>query len=103
MRACNASRTRVISSRRSIGRSEEHTSELQSRVELVCRLLLEKKNHRYGLASVHRTRSNGHRTTNPTSQEAYLGQVMRPTLSASLTIRHTLASSTAAMPAQMRL
>src|SRR5207247_6235935 len=26
------------------GRSEEHTSELQSRVELVCRLLLEKKN-----------------------------------------------------------
>src|SRR5438105_8429488 len=27
-----------------ITRSEEHTSELQSRVELVCRLLLEKKN-----------------------------------------------------------
>src|SRR5438105_7302816 len=26
-------------------RSEEHTSELQSRVELVCRLLLEKKKH----------------------------------------------------------
>src|SRR5438105_11576748 len=26
-----------------IGRSEEHTSELQSRVDLVCRLLLEKK------------------------------------------------------------
>src|SRR5207247_5826321 len=26
------------------GRSEEHTSELQSRVELVCRLLLEHKN-----------------------------------------------------------
>src|SRR5207247_8319875 len=26
-------------------RSEEHTSELQSRVDLVCRLLLEKKNH----------------------------------------------------------
>src|SRR5438105_10266865 len=26
-----------------VGRSEEHTSELQSRVELVCRLLLEKK------------------------------------------------------------
>src|SRR6266536_4654179 len=25
------------------GRSEEHTSELQSRVDLVCRLLLEKK------------------------------------------------------------
>src|SRR2546422_2971158 len=27
----------------SIGRSEEHTSELQSRLHLVCRLLLEKK------------------------------------------------------------
>src|SRR5699024_11232244 len=29
---------------RSWGRSEEHTSELQSRFDLVCRLLLEKKN-----------------------------------------------------------
>src|SRR5438105_6797941 len=28
----------------SMPRSEEHTSELQSRVDLVCRLLLEKKN-----------------------------------------------------------
>src|SRR5438105_11894094 len=28
---------------RAIDRSEEHTSELQSRVDLVCRLLLEKK------------------------------------------------------------
>src|SRR5690349_22833009 len=28
----------------STGRSEEHTSELQSRRDLVCRLLLEKKN-----------------------------------------------------------
>src|SRR5207302_8432285 len=28
-----------------IGRSEEHTSELQSRENLVCRLLLEKKKH----------------------------------------------------------
>src|SRR2546422_9467921 len=27
------------------GRSEEHTSELQSRLHLVCRLLLAKKNH----------------------------------------------------------
>src|SRR5438105_8874078 len=27
-----------------LARSEEHTSELQSRVDLVCRLLLEKKN-----------------------------------------------------------
>src|SRR5690348_18217015 len=29
---------------RDLGRSEEHTSELQSPVHLVCRLLLEKKN-----------------------------------------------------------
>src|SRR2546422_5450374 len=28
-------------------RSEEHTSELQSRLHLVCRLLLEKKNHNH--------------------------------------------------------
>src|SRR2546429_4566579 len=28
------------------GRSEEHTPELQSRLHLVCRLLLEKKKHR---------------------------------------------------------
>src|SRR3712207_7157600 len=31
--------------RRCTGRSEEHTSELQSRQYLVCRLLLEKKQH----------------------------------------------------------
>src|SRR6266536_6649768 len=30
------------------GRSEEHTSELQSRVDLVCRLLLEKKKNNKG-------------------------------------------------------
>src|SRR5687768_18336546 len=33
----------VRASRRVAGRSEEHTSELQSRLHLVCRLLLEKK------------------------------------------------------------
>src|SRR2546429_4713144 len=31
-----------------VHRSEEHTSELQSRLHLVCRLLLEKKNHGTG-------------------------------------------------------
>src|SRR5438477_5716448 len=35
-----------------VARSEEHTSELQSHVNLVCRLLLEKKNHPH--------RQNGH-------------------------------------------
>src|SRR2546429_1583592 len=33
-----------VTSRVASGRSEEHTSELQSRLHLVCRLLLEKKN-----------------------------------------------------------
>src|SRR2546429_5186008 len=33
-----------VSSTEDICRSEEHTSELQSRLHLVCRLLLEKKN-----------------------------------------------------------
>src|SRR5690606_41176363 len=32
-----------------VRRSEEHTSELQSRENLVCRLLLEKKNHIFSL------------------------------------------------------
>src|SRR5256885_10857822 len=35
------------------GRSEEHTSELQSPCNLVCRLLLEKKKNNGHLASVH--------------------------------------------------
>src|SRR2546428_3618310 len=33
-------------------RSEEHTSELQSRSDLVCRLLLEKQSHRPGCADL---------------------------------------------------
>src|SRR5690625_7857222 len=39
---------RPVSARHSVAspRSEEHTSELQSRGHLVCRLLLEKKKHR---------------------------------------------------------
>src|SRR2546421_5932575 len=35
---------RAVEEARAAGRSEEHTSELQSRSDLVCRLLLEKKN-----------------------------------------------------------
>src|SRR2546430_7311773 len=37
-------------------RSEEHTSELQSQSNLVCRLLLEKKNKKYQAASVYHTK-----------------------------------------------
>src|SRR5258708_13977097 len=46
----------VISDQRSLPRSEEHTSELQSPDHLVCRLLLEKKN----------IYQQGHRKLSPT-------------------------------------
>src|SRR5438132_10913986 len=41
--ACRGSASRETWSGRSKSRSEEHTSELQSHSDLVCRLLLEKK------------------------------------------------------------
>src|SRR5256885_6386922 len=43
--------TRLARRRTRLGRSEEHTSELQSPCNLVCRLLLEKKNADF--AAVH--------------------------------------------------
>src|SRR3712207_8567397 len=43
---------RGLQSARGGGRSEEHTSELQSRQYLVCRLLLEKKKNTTSLTSV---------------------------------------------------
>src|SRR3712207_9023913 len=47
-------------------RSEEHTSELQSRQYLVCRLLLEKKKHKKPpLAALRRCRSSISITTAP--------------------------------------
>src|SRR5256885_8462496 len=45
VRACCAGLALQASIRALPGRSEEHTSELQSPCNLVCRLLLEKKNH----------------------------------------------------------
>src|SRR5690606_40360432 len=36
----------LVGGHAAVGRSEEHTSELQSRENLVCRLLLEKKKHK---------------------------------------------------------
>src|SRR2546422_7221099 len=39
-------------------RSEEHTSELQSRLHLVCRLLLEKKKKKYK-ASIYKSEEEG--------------------------------------------
>src|SRR5687768_18140934 len=39
----------LLQTARAVGRSEEHTSELQSRLHLVCRLLLEKKKNNLDL------------------------------------------------------
>src|SRR5258706_10541245 len=47
------SRSGAISSPEKMARSEEHTSELQSLTNLVCRLLLEKKKKRAPEISVH--------------------------------------------------
>src|SRR5438105_5747580 len=54
-----------LAAHRRIERSEEHTSELQSRVDLVCRLLLEKKKKK-----TQTTRNNKtiNKNTNLTSQ-----------------------------------
>src|SRR5687768_18324663 len=43
---------------RDAARSEEHTSELQSRLHLVCRLLLEKKNPKKKVNTTYRRRNN---------------------------------------------
>src|SRR5712675_3424322 len=43
-------------------RSEEHTSELQSRLHLVCRLLLEKKKNRYATADNNHKKQRLHNT-----------------------------------------
>src|SRR2546429_1127927 len=45
-RAVRVRRCNSTAKTRNLSRSEEHTSELQSRLHLVCRLLLEKKKNR---------------------------------------------------------
>src|SRR5215208_8247839 len=52
------------SSRSSHRRSEEHTSELQSRGHLVCRLLLEKKKPNHCRSSTSKKKKNHHTTSN---------------------------------------
>src|SRR5437773_9503449 len=49
---------------RGTGRSEEHTSELQSHHDLVCRLLLEKKKKNVGFTSA--------RTSNASTSSLYM-------------------------------
>src|SRR2546422_6412409 len=53
-------RLRVRARHLGAGRSEEHTSELQSRLHLVCRLLLEKKKN-MSYATVHYERAHNGR------------------------------------------
>src|SRR5699024_11524986 len=51
---CDLRKLRIHTATRS-SRSEEHTSELQSRFDLVCRLLLEKKNNKQTYKATHYT------------------------------------------------
>src|SRR5205809_3520710 len=46
-----------------VPRSEEHTSELQSRLHLVCRLLLEKKKKKQKMIKTPATNKQIHKTT----------------------------------------
>src|SRR5438876_6796908 len=59
-----------IEAGRAGGRSEEHTSELQSPVHLVCRLLLEKKN--YGQSKLAVVLFRGWKSTGLTSSHSSL-------------------------------
>src|SRR6266705_179375 len=60
MRPCR----RGAGSRRSVWRSEEHTSELQSPYDLVCRLLLEKKKKKSKIKNTNNKKKNYHNKTN---------------------------------------
>src|SRR5215475_15924431 len=52
---------RVAPHRQSAARSEEHTSELQSRENLVCRLLLEKKKKKKNTLHQKKQKKNQHK------------------------------------------
>src|SRR2546422_3075596 len=52
--------------KRGLTRSEEHTSELQSRLHLVCRLLLEKKNKKQQKRHEHVQKTRQHPAPNRT-------------------------------------
>src|SRR5438477_1932963 len=63
----------LIGSSKAVRRSEEHTSELQSHVNLVCRLLLEKKN-----TKPHPTSSTRPPTTTDTESHSVNVRTARP-------------------------
>src|SRR5687768_18349715 len=58
-------RSSPFPSRISTARSEEHTSELQSRLHLVCRLLLEKKKKKIILQTLYNTIAYTNHTISP--------------------------------------
>src|SRR6266705_1104049 len=58
-----AERLYRVHSHRAAPRSEEHTSELQSPYDLVCRLLLEKKKKKYN-PSIHKKKKKKHPQSN---------------------------------------
>src|SRR6516164_11013862 len=64
-------RNRAVSlgHRERFGRSEEHTSELQSQFHLVCRLLLEKKNKNHNLRCSHKQKNRKQRPTTNAKQK----------------------------------
>src|SRR6476620_12152196 len=64
---CRSSRARAARSRRWL-RSEEHTSELQSRQYLVCRLLLEKKKNQTKTLPLHQNKSQKNNSRQTTKQ-----------------------------------
>src|SRR5437016_10517355 len=72
-------------------RSEEHTSELQSLTNLVCRLLLEKKKHEYeaepmtaSVASAHRAHGSHAATATHDKHAGHSVEMFRQKLSATI-------------------
>src|SRR2546430_10762761 len=84
-------------------RSEEHTSELQSQSNLVCRLLLEKKKHKCtpkrchpctsSSAATSRTRPPRPLTLSPPTRTSIPAPRRSPALSSALCVHHTWSSS----------
>src|SRR5450432_1796295 len=64
-------------------RSEEHTSELQSRSDLVCRLLLEKKKGRLNVDEMNIISKDGSNKLNR-SRKARVSYIVQRTINASL-------------------
>src|SRR2546430_4519573 len=72
------------------GRSEEHTSELQSQSNLVCRLLLEKKKTKH-LSPLHLLTDSGHRLLPPYPRSHASDALAPPHVSFSRNIHHYIA------------